>query len=358
VAYFGSYDEAAGRAEIRRRLRRKPWTVLRLWLFIVRSRAGSDTTWWRDRDILYNAARLAAILDAHGITHVHVPWAGRYAIVAFAAARMCDLTFSVQARASEIHRTALAPFVPDHVRFAEFVITNARFNAAHLARILSPGSPPVHTIHEGVEIGRFEATRPRPDRPRLFRILSVARLVEPKGLRYLLEACHDLRARGVPFHCDIIGGPDRLDAATPVELRRLHTGLDLAGCVSFLGPKPFTFVLEALETADVFVLPSVRARDGSADVTPNSLIEAMARGLPVLSTSIGAIPEIVEDEVDGLLVAPGDARALADAILRLFHEGDLRARLGTAARRKVEARFDIDRNIRDVVALFEGLHAK
>jgi glycosyltransferase involved in cell wall biosynthesis len=115
---------------------------------------------------------------------------------------------------------------------------------------------------------------------------------------------------------------------------------------------PFSSVLSAYRSADSVVLPSVRARDGSHDVTPNTLIEAMAMRLPVVSTTIGAIPEIVDHEIDGLLVPPNDARALAAALERLLREPALRRRLGEAARRKVEARFDMDRNVGERARLF------
>jgi glycosyltransferase involved in cell wall biosynthesis len=355
VTYFGPYEEAAGRAEIRRRLRAMPWTVIRLWLHIVRHRAGSDTTWWRDRDVLYGAAHLAALLERHGTTRVHAPWADKYALVAFTAARLAMLPFSVEARASEIHRTALAPLVADRVRFAEFIITNSRHNASRLRALLPAAAPPIHVVYEGVEIDRFGPRGAPADHTGSPRLLSVARLVEPKGLAWLLRACAALRARGQSFHCEIIGGPDPLDSATWVELRRMHTAMNLGDSVTFAGPQPFAVVLDALGRSDVFVLPSVRARDGSADVTPNSLLEAMACGLPVVSTRIGGIPEIVDHEVDGLLVPPADAQALAAAIARLLADPDLRARLGAAARRKIAERFDIDRNIERHAALLGSL---
>jgi len=106
------------------------------------------------------------------------------------------------------------------------------------------------------------------------------------------------------------------------------------------------------------VLPCVRGRDGSHDITPNSLIEAMAMQLPVVSTTSGAIPEIVDHEVNGLLVAPGDTSALAETIERLFRDSALRVQLGEAARRKVEDLFDAGRNAALRVRLFESLRTQ
>jgi glycosyltransferase involved in cell wall biosynthesis len=111
-------------------------------------------------------------------------------------------------------------------------------------------------------------------------------------------------------------------------------------------------VLESYRTADVFVLPCVVAEDGSRDITPNALIEAMAMRLPVVSTNVTAIPEIVDDGVSGLLVPPRDENALAAALIRLSKDPPLRRRLGKNARSKVEPQFDIGMNIKKFVHLF------
>ena len=184
-------------------------------------------------------------------------------------------------------------------------------------------------------------------------MLSVGRLIEPKGFRYLLRACRLLRDRGVEFTCEIIGGPqDPLDTIAWIDLRKLHTGLGLESTVRFRGEMSLSSVLSWYRRADIVVLPCVRGRDGSHDVTPNTLIEAMAMRLPVVSTTIGAIPEIVDPGIDGLLVPPNDENALADALERLLRDPALRRSLGEAARRKVEERFDIDRNVVRRATLF------
>ena len=299
------------------------------------------------------AARLADMLAERGATHVHSPWANHSALLAFLVSRLLGVTYSVQARASEIHRSAQAPLIADRVRFAEFLITNSLYNERYLRAAVGHGSGvPIHPIYNGIELSRFRPPAARPANAPL-RVLAVGRLVESKGFRYLLEACRLLRDRGADFACEIIGGPqDPAETVTWIALRRLHADLGLEPMVRFMGPRPFSFVLSAYRSADIVVLPSVRARDGSHDVTPNTLIEAMAMRLPVVSTTIGAIPEIVDHEVDGLLVPPNDAQALAAALERLLRELALRRRLGEAARRKVEARFDLDRNIGQRARLF------
>lgn len=360
VAYFGPESHDVGRSSVLEWLRRRPWTVLRLWLFIVGYRYDRRVkTWWGDRDLLFLGGQLASVLAKHRITHVHSPWANHHAIVAFVASRLLGATFSVQARAYEIHRSTESKAVADRLRFAEFVVTNSRYNERHLRETLGPsGVPPVHVVYNGVELVRFPADAGGDRAPGPCRLLAVGRLVEQKGFRYLLQACALLRDRGVSFRCEIIGAARAsLDAVTGLELRMLLSELGLESTVVFRGAQDFSHVLDAYRGADVFVLPCVRARDGSHDITPNSLIEAMAMGLPVISTSSGAIAEIVDHDRDGLLVPPGDARALAAALERLIHDAALRQQLGVAARKKVEERFDIERNVTQRVALFKSLRA-
>ena len=303
--------------------------------------------------------QLASALQRARVTHVHAPWANQYAVLSFVASRLTGVTFSAQARASEIHRTTQAPGVADRLRFAEFGVTNSQYNERYLRGVLGPGAPPVHVVYNGLDLHRFPSGAMREREAGPFRILAVGRLVEPKGFKHLLHACRLLRDRGLDVTCEIVGGPvEPSDTVTWLELRMLQDELGLASQVQFLGAQRFSSVLQAFRRADVFVLPCVRARDGSHDITPNSLIEAMAIGLPVVSTRSGAIPGIVDDGANGLLVAPGDAVALADALQRLSGDGELRRELGAAARRKVEERSDVNLNVSRRLELFRSLRTQ
>jgi glycosyltransferase involved in cell wall biosynthesis len=172
---------------------------------------------------------------------------------------------------------------------------------------------------------------------------------------YLLQACRNLREKGYQFKCEIIGGPEEpLYTNYFIELKKLHRRLDLSDCVLFLGARRFNEVLEKHREADIFVLPSVIAQDGSRDITPNSLIEAMAMKLPVISTTVTGIPEIVEDGVSGVLVPPNDENALTEALIRLIEDPDRRKELGENARKRVEEKFDVNKNISRYIDLFAG----
>jgi glycosyltransferase involved in cell wall biosynthesis len=210
-------------------------------------------------------------------------------------------------------------------------------------------------MYEGVSPGGMTPISPRKQISGPLQILSVARLIEEKGLLFLLLACDELRRRGIAFECEIVGGSERpLYTAYEMELRMLHRQLGLEAMVSFSGSQPLPEVLMKYQKADVVVLPCVRAANGGRDITPNTLIEALAYGVPTVSTESGAIPEIIDDGVDGLLVPPANPAALADAIQRLAEDPVLRERLSRNARKKVEDRFDLTRNIVKLTGLLQS----
>jgi glycosyltransferase involved in cell wall biosynthesis len=205
-------------------------------------------------------------------------------------------------------------------------------------------------IHNGVDLQRFPIDRSaRREGP--VRALCVARLVEQKGIEYLIEAVAHLRGT-VALECRIIGG--RGSISYDLELRKILRRLALSDSVTIEGARSFDDVQAAYRWSDIVVLPAVVAADGRRDVTPNVLIEAMAAVRPVIGTPVAGIPELIEDEVTGLLVEPRDAIALSGAIARLATDEQLRVRMGAAGRRRVEDLFDIEKNIRSFAALFRG----
>lgn len=353
VIYFGG-SRANGRRRLAVALARRPWAVIRLWLFIVRHRDRHAKSWGRDLAVLEEAALLASMLDERGVTHVHAPWADHAALLSLVASRLLRLPFTVQARASEIHRATERQAIPDRVGFADLIVTNSCYNADWLREHLGGSlTPPVRVIPNGLDPEQFSPAAGHVDRDGPSHIVAVGRLVEPKGFPVLLDALKLLRDRGVDFTAEIVGGPrEPDDTVTWVQLRKRHTTHQLGDRVRFSGEAGMTGVIDAYRRADLFVLPCIRARDGSHDITPNSVIEAMAMGLPVISTTSGAITEIVDDGVDGLLVRPGDADTLAAAIERLLRDPRLRRSLGEAARRKVLERFDAERNVEPRLAVF------
>jgi glycosyltransferase involved in cell wall biosynthesis len=162
-------------------------------------------------------------------------------------------------------------------------------------------------------------------------------LVEKKGFSYLVDACRILADRGEKFEC-VIGGSGELE----LELRAQVERLGLADKVIVTGKAlQQEKIIEFMHDGDVYVLPCVWASDDDVDGLPQMLMEAMACGLPAISTRLVGIPDLIRHEVTGLLVQPNDVVTLADAITRLMHDRTLGAQLADAGRHWVGERFDL-----------------
>jgi len=302
---------------------------------------------------------LAGVARDLEVDHLHSPWAESAAYISLLASRLLGISNSVQARAYDIHRNNVRAGLEEKFKNARFVITNTRYNVEYIRGLLGREEDvDLHLIYNGIDLRCFPDVAEKPSLGKPVRLLCVARLVEQKGLLDLLEACKRLRERGAVIECEIIGAPLDRYKHHHVELQRLHRRYGLADTVRFRGPQSFDRVLEACEAADICVLPCVIAEDGSRDITPNCLIEAMAMKRPVVSTTVTGVPEIVEDRVSGLLVPPGDVDALTGAIVELIEDDTLRQELARNARRKIERQFQSQVNIQEYVRLFRSLDSE
>lgn len=352
--YLEPLDDAAIRRQLLRLVRRHPLRLANLLIYVATRSYGATKSFGEDRQILRRALRLAGVLEQEGAEHVHAPWADRTALVARVAARMAGLPFSLQARAHDVHRAGHVDDLGEKLADAAFVITNTDYNRRHLAPSMPPGSRNrLVTIANGIDLRQFTPSARTVAAAGPCRLLCVGRLIEQKGIHDLLRACRILASAGHDFVCEIVGAAEMdLGSAYAIRLLELHAALGLGARVALAGESSFADVLERLRSADVFVLPCVVAADGSRDITPNAVIEAMAMEVPVVSTTVTALPELVEDGVSGILVPPGEPAALAAALERLIADPALRGRLGWQGRSRVEARFDLRRNVARRVELF------
>lgn len=203
-------------------------------------------------------------------------------------------------------------------------------------KLIEMGCPPekIHVTRMGIEPEKFNF-QPRQGFHSPLRIVSVARLTEKKGLDVAVKASEILQARGGQFEYTIIGNGEQEEM--------LHEHIARAGMeesVKMPGFKPQDEIRQALNEADIFLLPSKTAADGDMEGIPVALMEAMAVGLPVVSTVHSGIPELIENNVSGWLVPEDDANALAETLLQLS-QGDIDvAPVVAAARHKVETEFN------------------
>jgi glycosyltransferase involved in cell wall biosynthesis len=266
-------------------------------------------------------------------THVHAHFAHDPALVGMLAARLAGVPFSFTGHARDLYQIPARSLAARAER-ATTLVTCCEANVSFIRETVPGGARiPVQVVHHGVDLDRFSPAA-RHDGGGGAALVSVGRLVEKKGFDDLLRALARIDA---PFSLRIYG-----DGSLHDELIRLRDELGLADRVDFMGGRDSDEIVAALSSADAFVLTPTTTEDGDRDGIPNVLVEAMACGLPVVTTTAGGITELVEHGVNGLLSDPEDVAAIAGSIGEVLADAELRRRLGAAGRRAVEADYDVN----------------
>lgn len=329
-------------------LRRAPRRYLGTWLEVLRRTWGSANFFVGAVGILPKSVRFAYDMRRLGIQHVHAHFASHPTVAAFVIQRLTGIPYSFTAHGADLHVDR--HMLREKLRESAFAVPVSRYNEnVMLAECGDTFRDRTRIVHCGVDLNVFRARAAHRDAAPRFRILCLARLEPVKGHRYLIEACAILAARGHDFECHLIGdGPEQ------PAIRSQLAAANLRDRVHLHGARPRAEVVQWMADADVLVLPSAPTRSGRREGIPVVLMEAMASELPVVSTAISGIPELVENEVSGLLVPPADPVALAAALDRLRADPELRQALGRAGRLRVGRDFDLHRNAAQLAGLFAG----
>ncbi len=288
---------------------------------------------------------LAERLDAADAMHIHCNFAHTPVGIAMYAALLRGIPFSFLCHAHDIFVHAAA--MREKVARAAFGMCSSRYNVRFLADTKGCDGAKLDVMRTGLDLHRFAFRAPKPS-SKPFRFLSVGRLVEKKGFPLFFDALALLAQRGRDFQADVVGGG-------PMEsvLRKQVERLGLADRIHLAGPQPQERVRQYYDEADAFVLACLEAGNRDMDGTPIVLIEAMALGVPVISTPVSGNPELIDSGSSGVLVPPGDAGALAEAMERLMDDPEQTRRLAENARRTIESGFDLDSNIARLVRAIE-----
>jgi len=314
-------------------MRIRPLRYLKtLWFSLTRSEGGTFSQFGQ-------AVCFAVLAEAKGIRHIHAHFASEPAGLAELLKCLSGISYSISAHAKDIYvsdDTCLARKIAS----ARFVVTCTEYNRRYLQSI-NAAETPIYRVYHGIDAARIMAENQHDVQGvGVIRILSVGRLREKKGFRFLIGACQRLVQIGYRFQCDIVGyGPDR------DELTALIESYGLNGIVRLLGKMTHDELVMIYRQTSIFALPSLIAADGDRDRIPNVLMEAMTFSIPVVSTQVSGIPELVETGKCGLLVEPGDTEALFDALKLLLDRPELRSRLGEAGYRRVAESFAASQHI-------------
>lgn len=318
------------------------WTVVRANFGCLRFLTGALAVFPR-------SVTVAAIMREQRIQHIHAHFASHPAAAAWIIHHFSGIPYSFVAHGSDLHRDR--HMLAEKVRDAAFVVAISDYNRRIiLDETRACDADKVKVIHCGVDPQDFcppdnaaeTGTEP-------LSIVCVGTLHEVKGQGILIQAVAEATAHGVFFQLHLVGdGPD-LELLT-----RMAAEAGVSDLVHFEGRCDRQEVIQYLQQADIVAAPSVPTRDGRREGIPVALMEAMAAKVAVVASRLSGIPELVQHNVNGLLTPPGDVHAVAEALVRLSGDAELRARLASAGRQTVIERFSLKENTRALLQEIES----
>jgi glycosyltransferase involved in cell wall biosynthesis len=327
-----------------RTLARRPRPVLEVVSLIFRGCWRRPLTLLKSLAFLPKAMRFAEIARAEGLERLHAHWATYPATATLLMSRLSGIPWGLTCHAHDIF---LDPsLLPEKIADAEFVLTCTADNKRYLESLTPAAVRKVRVVYHGLDLERFHP-RPREEPRGPLRLLAVGSLLACKGFDILISALGLLRQRGLEVQATLAGGgPEEGKLRAQVEAEGLSDRVRLSG---YLTQKE---LIPLYQQADVFVLPAVLEQHWGI---PNVLVEALACKVPVVTTPLPSLPELVEDGVHGLVARNQDPAHLAEQIERLARDPALCRRMGEAGRRRVEERFDVESNIREVMRALEAI---
>lgn len=269
---------------------------------------------------------LESCLHSMDIKHIHSHFANTPTDVAFILSELMDLQFSFTAHSHDIFVDNINLDVK--IEKSKFVVTCTNYNKEYIKSLYPYCSiEKIHVLYHGIDFSRWNGCLLQNDNRQTcsnneIKILVVGRLIEKKGIIYLLKAINDLKAKGFIVSCIIVGeGKEYMNLSRYCKVSRLENN------VSFLGFQSQDEIKRIFNNVSVFVLPSIICENNDRDGIPNVLLEAMASGVPVISTNISAIPELVIDRFNGILVNEKNFVELSDAIQYMYLNTSERLRM-------------------------------
>ncbi|MGD1834807.1 MAG: glycosyltransferase family 4 protein [Nitrososphaeraceae archaeon] len=288
--------------------------------------------------VVYQSMLLTTLLKSKNIDHIHAHFATSATSVARLTSLFSGIPYSFTAHAKDIyHNNVDYDDLRKKINDASAVITINEYNLKYLHDLFPEQSSNIVKIYNGLDLSNFVPNYNFKKTNN--EIVSVGRLVEKKGFEILIEACYHLVRSGKKFHCSIIG-----TGILENNLRKKIKQLGLQNFVNILGATPREEMLQRIQDASIFVVPSIISNDGDRDGLPTTLLEAMAIGTPCISTDVTGIPEVIHDGVTGVIVPSKNPLKLAEAIDNLLSDYNSVKSLVKNANRLVHSKFNIHEN--------------
>ncbi len=288
---------------------------------------------------IWRSAWITSKVESLGIERLHAHFASLPSTIAYLSHRICGIPFSFTAHAKDIFVYDMDEhYLREKLQYASFIVTVTNFNKNYLfEQAPEINMDRIKVLYNGVNLNSLQ---PVPVSKRKTKtILGVGRLVEKKGFDDLLKALKILKEKKIDFECVIAGsGPEQED------LLALQEELQLQDDVQFIGAKTSDEVISLMNEATLFCLPCIIAKDNNIDALPTVLLEALAVGLPSISTRISGIPEIIKHEHNGLLVEEKKPVQLAEMLERLLLSEELREEYAKKGRVFAENNFSLKNN--------------
>lgn len=316
-----------------------PFKYISLLIYLITGSIKSPQHFSKTIILFPKIVRIAHKMRKQGIDHIHAHFATFPAAAAMIIKRLTGIPYSFTAHGSDIHVYKHRFRMRDKVINSDFVRSISNYNKNII--INASGSDvedKIKVIHCGIDPEVFSSTPEKKiDQPLNF--ITIASYEEVKGHKYLIEACKKLADDKIDFHLHLIGdGPLRNTVAEQIK------SLGLSEKITIHGSMPREEVAKKLQTSDIKILPSILTKRGDREGIPVAIMEAMAMGLPVISSKLSGIPELVGHDTTGILVTPQDSIGIYQALKKLSTDPDLRVEMGKAGQKKVFKEFDLNDN--------------
>lgn len=294
---------------------------------------------------------LAGIFEGMGVTHMHAHWATTTSTMAYIISRLTGIPWSMTCHRGDIQENNLLSLKCQSASFVRAIDGPGRDEITALAGNKGSVEKKLFVLHMGVDLPELNATAPL--NPNTFTFICPANLVEKKGHRYLIEACKILSDGNINYRCIMAG-----DGPLEDELKKIVFSLNLSERIEFAGRLPNERLLAMYLEKEVsaVVLPSINTKDAQREGIPVALMEAMAYGIPVISTATGGIPELIGDG-SGIMIKEKDADAIAGAVIRLSSDRSFYKRLAEKGRKKIALEFNGKKTAERLVKLFNSTQA-